>query len=51
MPFVEVSGSGERAAPAQIAATGLKVGVGFGDTVTTPLTLVVPFQKPPPFGL
>ena len=49
--LVELVGSVGKAPPAQIAEMGLKVGVTFGFTTTTPLMLLVPFQAPPPVEL
>jgi hypothetical protein len=40
MPLIEVVGSGARAAPEQIAATGLKVGRMFGFTVIVSVAVV-----------
>ena len=40
IPFVEVIGSGDNAAPEQIAAMGLKVGVTFGVTVIVKVVVV-----------
>jgi hypothetical protein len=51
MVFVDVVGKAFKVDPSQIAATGLKVGVMFGLTMSTPFTFVVPFQNPPPAAL
>ena len=40
MPLLEVVGSGVSAAPEQIAATGVKVGVTFGFTVIVSVAVV-----------
>ena len=51
MPLVEDVGSTGKVLPAQIAATGEKVGVMFALTMISPLTFEVPFQNPPPLAL
>jgi hypothetical protein len=51
MPFVEEVGSVGKVLPAQIAATGEKVGVMLALTTISPLTFEVPFQNPPPVVL
>ncbi len=51
MPFVEDVGSVGKVLPAQIAATGEKVGVMLALTMISPLTFEVPFQNPPPVVL
>ena len=40
MPFVDVVGNADKAAPEQIAATGLKVGVTSGLTVIVNVAVV-----------
>ena len=40
MPLLEVVGNGDKAAPEQIAATGLNVGVIFGLTVMVRVVVV-----------
>ena len=40
IPFMDVVGSAAKAAPEQIAATGLKVGVIFGFTVMVKVVVV-----------